>query len=116
MFEVFVGLDAAVLRPLVVQRSRGVKEGNVSVPAGAKINLLQLQLVGCVQVLLRVPQHAAVQSLTCRGQQRTAVFLLFVYIIKMFEFVLQKNQTENHDFCDLNEEKITTLSCWFVVG
>lgn len=70
MFEVLVGLDAAVLRPLVVQRPCGVKEGNVSVPAGAEVNLLQLQLVGCIQVLLRVPQHPAVQSLTCRGEQR----------------------------------------------
>lgn len=60
MFEVLVGLDAAVLRPLVVQRPRGVKEGNVSVPAGAEVNLLQLQFVGCVQVLLRVPQHPAI--------------------------------------------------------
>lgn len=60
MLEMLVGLDAAVLRPLVVQRSCGVKEGNVSVSAGAKVNLLQLQFVGCVQVLLRVPQHPAI--------------------------------------------------------
>lgn len=59
MFEVLVGLDAAVLRPLIVQRPCGVEEGNVAVPAGAEVNLLQLQLVGCVQVLLRVPQHPA---------------------------------------------------------
>ena len=70
MFEVFVGLDAAVLRPLVVQRPRRVEEGNVPVPAGAQVHLLQLQPVGRVQVLLRVPQHSAVQGLTCRGQQR----------------------------------------------
>lgn len=70
MFEVLVGLDAAVLRPLVVQRPCGVEEGNVSVFAGAEVNLLQLQFVCCVQVLLRVPQNPAVQSLTCKGQQR----------------------------------------------
>lgn len=70
MFQVFVGLDAAILWPLVVQRPRGVKEGNVSIPAGAEVNLLQLQLVCCVQVLLRVPQHPSIQSLTCRRQQR----------------------------------------------
>lgn len=63
MFEVLVGLDAAVLWPLVVQRPRGVKEGNVTVPAGAEVNLLQLQSVRSVQVLLRVPQHPPVQSL-----------------------------------------------------
>lgn len=60
VFEVLVGLDTAILRPLVVQRSCGVKEGNVSVPAGAEVNLLQLQFVGCVQVLLRVPQNPAI--------------------------------------------------------
>lgn len=60
MLEMLVGLDAAVLRPLVVQCPCGVKEGNVSVSAGAKVNLLQLQFVGCVQVLLRVPQHPAI--------------------------------------------------------
>lgn len=75
MFEVFVGLNAAVLRPLVVQSPRGVEEGNISVPASAQVNLLQLQFVGCVQVLLRVPQNPAVQSLTCRGQQREAFTL-----------------------------------------
>lgn len=69
MFEVLVGLDAAVLRALVVQRPRGVKEGNVSVSARAEVDLLQLQFVGRVQVLVRVPQDSAVQSLTCRGQQ-----------------------------------------------
>lgn len=78
MFEVFVGLDAAVLRPLVVQGPRGVEEWNVAVPAGAEINLLQLQLVGRVQVLLRVPQHSAIQGLTCGGQQRDVCLLLFV--------------------------------------
>lgn len=60
VFEVLVGLDTAILRPLVVQCSCGVKEGNVSVPAGAEVNLLQLQFVGCVQVLLRVPQNPAI--------------------------------------------------------
>lgn len=70
MLEVLVGLDAAVLRPLVVQRPRGIKERDVAVPAGAQVHLLQLQLVGRVQVLLWVPQHSAVQSLACRGQQR----------------------------------------------
>lgn len=70
MFEMLVGLDAAVLRALVVQSPSGVKERNVAVPAGAQVHLLQLQLVGCVQVLLRVPQHSAVQSLACRGQQK----------------------------------------------
>lgn len=67
MFEVLVGLDAAILRPLVVQSTRGIKEGNISIPASAEVNLLQLQSVGCVQVLLRVPQHSAIQSLTCGG-------------------------------------------------
>lgn len=89
MFEVFVGLDAAVLRPLVVQRPRGVEEGNVSVPAGAQVHLLQLQLVGCVQVLLRVPQHPAVQSLTCRGQHRNTGSLIGACAEKC-EFVLHK--------------------------
>lgn len=70
MFEVLVGLDAAVLRPLVVQRPCGVEEGNVSIPAGAQVHLLQLQFVCCVQVLLWIPQHPAVQSLSCGGQQR----------------------------------------------
>lgn len=55
MLQVLVGLDAAVLRPLVVQRAGGVKEGNVAISAGAEINLLQLQSVACIQVLLRVP-------------------------------------------------------------
>ena len=49
VLQVLVGLDAAVLWPLVVQRPRGVEEGDVSVPAGAEVNLLQLQLVGRVQ-------------------------------------------------------------------
>lgn len=71
MLKVFVGLDAAILWALVVQRPCGVKEGNVSISAGAEVNLLQLQLVGCVQVLLRVPQHPTIQRLTCRGQQRS---------------------------------------------
>lgn len=60
MFQVFVGLDTAILRPLVVQCSCGVKEGNVSIPSGAEVNLLQLQFVGCIQILLRVPQHPAI--------------------------------------------------------
>lgn len=74
VFEVLVGLDAAVLRPLVVQGPRGVEEGHVAVPARAEVDLLQLQLVGRVQVLLGVPQHPAIQGLTCGGQQRDALF------------------------------------------
>lgn len=69
MFQVFVGLDAAVLRTLVVQGPRGVEERHVAVPAGAQVHLLQLQPVGRVQVLLRVPEHPAVQGLTCRGRR-----------------------------------------------
>lgn len=67
MLQVLVGLYAAVLRPLVVQRPCGVKKGNVSISARAEVNLLQLQSVACVQVLLRVPQNPAIQSLACRG-------------------------------------------------
>jgi len=70
VLEVLVGLDAAVLRPLVVQRARGVEEGHVPVPARAQVHLLQLQPVGCVQVLLGAPQHPAIQRLACRGRQR----------------------------------------------
>lgn len=79
MLEVLVRLDAAILRPLVIQCPCWVKEGNVSVSAGAEVNFLQLQFVCSIQVLLRVPQHPAIQSLTCRGQQRNRIlFLLFV--------------------------------------
>lgn len=69
VFEVFVGLDAAVLRALVVQSPCGVEERHVSIPSRTQVHLLQLQLVGCIQVLLRVPQHPAVQRLACRGSR-----------------------------------------------
>lgn len=78
VFEVLVGLDAAVLRPLVVQGPGGVEEGHVAVPARAEVDLLQLQLVGSVQVLLWVPQHSAVQRLTCGGQQRDVLVRVLV--------------------------------------
>lgn len=70
MLQVFVGLDAAVLGPLIVQRPGGVKERNIAISASAEVNLLQLQSVACIEVLLRVPQNPAIQSLTCRGKQR----------------------------------------------
>lgn len=70
MLQVLVGLDATVLWTLVVQCPGGVKEGNVTISAGAEVNLLQLQSIACIQVLLRVPQNPAIQSLTCRGKQR----------------------------------------------
>lgn len=63
MFQVLVGLNAAVLGPLVIDGARRVEEGHVAVLARAQIDLLQLQLVGGVQVLLGVPEHAAVQGL-----------------------------------------------------
>lgn len=78
MFEVLVGLDAAVLRTLVVQGPCGVKEGHVAVPARAEVDFLQLQLVGGVQVLLRVPQYSAIQRLTCGGQQRNVLFSVLI--------------------------------------
>lgn len=63
MFEVLVRLDTAILRPLVVQRARWVEEGYIAITSCTQINLLQLQLVGRVQILFRIPQHPAVQSL-----------------------------------------------------
>lgn len=69
MLQVLVGLYAAVLRPLIVQRPCGVKKGNISISACAEVNLLQLQSVACIQVLLRVPQYPAIQSLACRGSR-----------------------------------------------
>lgn len=70
MFQVLVGLDAAVLRPLVVDGARGVEEGHVAIPACAQVNLLQLQLVRGVQVLFGVPEHAPVQDLPCGGRDK----------------------------------------------
>lgn len=64
MFEMLVGLDAAVLWPLIVQRPCGVEEGNIAVPASTEVNLLQLQFVRRIQVLLWIPQHSAIQGLT----------------------------------------------------
>lgn len=69
MLQVLVGLYAAVLRPLIVQRPRGVKKGNISISACAEVNLVQLESVTCIQVLLRVPQNPAIQSLACRGSR-----------------------------------------------
>lgn len=70
MFQVLVGLDAAVLRPLVVDGARGVEEGHVAIPARAQVNLLQLQLVRGVEVLFRVPEHAPIQDLPWGGQDK----------------------------------------------
>lgn len=70
MFQVLVGLDAAVLGPLVVDGARGVEEGHVAIPARAQVDLLQLQLVSGVEVLLRVPEHSPVQDLPWGGWDR----------------------------------------------
>lgn len=70
MLQVLVGLYAAVLRPLIVKRPGGVKKGNISISACAEVNLLQLQSVACIQVLLRVPQNPAIQSLPCRESRQ----------------------------------------------
>lgn len=63
MLQVLVGLDAAVLGPLVVDGARGVEEGHVASPACAQVDLLQLQLVSGVEVLFGGPEHAPVQDL-----------------------------------------------------
>lgn len=70
VFQVLVRLDAAILGPLVVDSARGVEEGHVAIPACAQVDLLQLQLVGGVQVLFRVPEHAPVQDLPWGGQDK----------------------------------------------
>lgn len=68
VFEVLVRLDTAILRPLVVQSASWVEEGNIAITSCTQINLLQLQLVSRVQILIRIPQHPAVQSLAYRAQ------------------------------------------------
>lgn len=70
MFQVLVGLDAAVLGPLVVDSARGVEEGHVAIPACAQVDLLQLQLVSSVEVLFRVPEHAPIQDLPWGSREK----------------------------------------------
>lgn len=67
VFQVLVGLNAAILRPLVVDGSRWVKKRHVAILACAQVDLLQLQLVSGVQVLFGVPEHAAIQDLPWGG-------------------------------------------------
>lgn len=75
VFEMLVRLDTAILRPLIVQSTSWVEEGNIAITSCTQINLLQLQLVGRVQILLRIPQHPAVQSLACRTQEQDACLI-----------------------------------------
>lgn len=48
MFQVFVGLNTAILRPLIVDSSCWVKEGHVAILAGAQVDFLQLQFVSSI--------------------------------------------------------------------
>lgn len=70
VFQVLVGLDAAILGPLVVDGARGVEEGHVAIPACAQVDLLQLQLVGSIEVLFWVPEHAPIQDLPWGGRDK----------------------------------------------
>lgn len=67
MFQVLVGLNAAILGPLVIDSSCWVKEWHVAILARAQVDLLQLQFVSGVQVLFGVPEHAAIQDLPWGG-------------------------------------------------
>lgn len=60
----FAGLDASVLRSLIVYGSSWVKERHVAVFPGAEVNFFQLQFISRVEVLLRIPHHPAIQDLT----------------------------------------------------
>lgn len=64
MLQVFIWLDAPVLRPLVVDRPRRVEERHVAILAGTKIDFLQLQFVSRMKVLFWIPKDSAVKDLT----------------------------------------------------
>lgn len=63
MFEVLVGLNTAILGPLVVDSACWVEERHVAILASTQVDLFQLQFVSGIQVLLRVPEYTTIQDL-----------------------------------------------------
>jgi len=45
VFQVLVGLNTAILGPLVIDGARRVKERHIAIPARTQIDLFQLQFV-----------------------------------------------------------------------
>lgn len=64
MFQVFVGLNASILGPFIVDSPRGIKERHIAIFASAQINFLQLELVSRIKVLFRIPEDSAIEDLT----------------------------------------------------
>lgn len=59
----FVGLNASILWPLIVDRPRGIKERHIAILAGTKIDFFQLEFVSRIKVLFWIPKYSAIKDL-----------------------------------------------------